>query len=120
MRGLPSRARGQGDTLALPAGEAESPLADGRVVAVGQGTDEIVSPGGAGRGDDLLEGRVRPAVGDVVPHGLGEQEPVLEGNTDLAPQRREGHVPQVVAVHEDRSGLRVVESFQEKDGAGLA
>jgi hypothetical protein len=25
-----------------------------------------------------------------------------------------------VAVHEDRSGLRVVESFQEKDGAGLA
>ena len=45
---------GDRDPLPLAAGERLAALADERVVAVGQPEDELVGPGGAGRGDDLV------------------------------------------------------------------
>ena len=56
---------GDGDPLALAAGEARARLADQGVVAVRQGGDEVVGGGGAGGGLDLGRGRARPGVGDV-------------------------------------------------------
>ena len=56
---------GEGDPLALAAGQRESPLADHRVVAVGSALDESCAPARAGGGLDLVVGGVGAAEGDV-------------------------------------------------------
>ena len=55
---------GPGDrhALALAARQAHPAVADDRVVALGQGADEVVGVGGPGGGDHLVVGRVQPAV----------------------------------------------------------
>ena len=57
---------GDRDALALPAGERQAALADDGLVAVGQRLDEVVRLRPAGGELDLLAGRVRPRVGDVL------------------------------------------------------
>ena len=76
---------GEGDALALAAGEGEALFADDGVVAVGQGGDEAVGLGGAGGGEHRRSSRgVGAAVGDVGAHGVGEQEAVLGDHADGA------------------------------------
>ena len=89
---------GDGDPLPLAAGEGVAPLADHRVVAVGQVGDELVGAGRLGRGLDLVEGGRRLAVGDVVAHRHGEQEGLVEHHADVGPQAGQGQIPHVVAV----------------------
>lgn len=111
---------GEGDALALAAGEGEPVFADGRVVAVGQVGDEPVGLGGAGGGLDLLVGGVGPPVGDVGPDRVGEEEAVLRYEADGGAQRLQGQVAHVVAADADGAAGRVVEpGHQERDG-GLA
>ena len=74
---------GERDALALAAGEAPAAGADDGVVAVRQPHDEVVRRRGLGRRDDLLVGRVRPAEGDVGPHGVVEQDHVLAHHGDV-------------------------------------
>src|SRR5207237_393731 len=77
---------GQGDELALAAGESASPLADLVEVAAGQGGDELVGADGTRRLFHLFIGGVGAAVGDVVADGAREEKGLL------------GHVAQLLAV----------------------
>src|SRR5690606_15196818 len=56
---------GDGDALALAAGQAGARLAHSGGVAVRQGGDEVVGGGGAGGGHDVLGGGAGAAIGDV-------------------------------------------------------
>ena len=63
----------------------------------------------ASRRLDLVSRCVGTAERDVRAHRGGEQETVVEDDTDLAAQRGLGDVPDVLAVQTDRSGAHVVE-----------
>ncbi len=56
------------------------------LVAVRQAVDEGVGVGQAGGGDHLLVAGLQAAVADVVHHGVGEQEVVLQHQAQLAAQ----------------------------------
>ena len=118
--GVGDQRPGQRHPLPLAAGQGKSLLAHHRVVAQRQPLDELVRLGGPGRRQDLLVGRVRPAVGDVGPHRVGEQEALLHDQPDRGAQGVTGHVGDVVPADPDRAGLRVVEPRQQQGEGGLA
>ena len=118
--GVGDQRPGQRHPLPLAAGQGKSLLAHHRVVAQRQPLDELVRLGGPGRRQDLLVGRVRPAVGDVGPHRVGEQEALLHDQPDRGAQGVTGHVGDVVPADPDRAGLRVVEPRQQQREGGLA
>ncbi|SCE47781.1 hypothetical protein GA0115253_105726 [Streptomyces sp. Termitarium-T10T-6] len=111
---------GEGDALALAAGEGEPVLADGGVVAVRQVGDEPVGLGGAGGRLDLLLGGVGEAVGDVGADGVGEEEAVLGDEPDGGAQGGLGQLADVVAADEDGPVGDVVEAGQQERDGGLA
>ena len=111
---------GEGDALALAAGEGEAVLADGGVVPVGQRGDEAVGLGGAGGLLDLLLGGVGVAVGDVGADGVGEEEAVLGDEPDGGAQGVLGQLADVVAADEDGAVGDVVEAGQQERDGGLA
>ena len=76
-----------GDALALPARERVAPLAHHGVVAVGELDDELVGVGGPRGGLDLLDGRVGPAVGDVVADRDREEERLVLDDADRGAKR---------------------------------
>ena len=111
---------GQRHPLPLAAGQGQALLADHGVVALRQPGDELVRLGRPGRRQDLLVGGVGPAVGDVGPHGVGEQEAVLHDQPDRGAQGVPGQVGDVVPADPDHAGLGVVEARQQLRQGGLA
>ena len=77
---------GDGDALALAAGEPAAPLADDGVVAARQVEDEVVGEGRARRGLDARLVHVVEAVGDVGAHGVVEEDRLLGDEADLVAQ----------------------------------
>jgi hypothetical protein len=71
------------DQLPLTRREMSAALAHLRVVAVRHPLDQLVRADGAGGVEDLLLGRVIATERDVVPHGAGEQEPLLRHDPEL-------------------------------------
>ena len=72
------------DALTLAAAQARAPLAHARLVAIGQGGDEVVrtrKPGGAFQGR-AVEGIGLDAQGDVLCHAAVDQEHVLRHVAD--------------------------------------
>ena len=89
------------DALALADAEMSAAFADLAVVAVGKLADEFVglrAPGGIA---DLLLGRVRPAVGNVLADGGGKEKRVLQDDGDLLAQRFLCDLAQVAAIERD-------------------
>src|SRR5262245_11527765 len=70
------------DPLLLAAGELVALFANLRVVAVRPRHDEVVRAGGARGAHDLLAGRARLAVGNVLRHRPIEEERLLEDDAD--------------------------------------
>ncbi len=68
---------------------------------------------------DLLVRRVRLAEGDVLPDGHREDEDVLKHDADLAPQRAEGDVADIVPVDQDPALGDVVEAGHQLGEGGL-
>ncbi len=64
---------GDGHALALPARQPRAAVADDRVVALGQGRDEVVGIGIPGGRNELLVGRVQTPVADVLGDRAAEQ-----------------------------------------------
>ena len=64
-------------------------LADHRLVLLGEADDEIVGVGRLGSGDDLVHGRLEPAVADIVGDGVGEQQRLLLDEADALAKRLE-------------------------------
>ena len=118
--GLTSRVRAMAMRWRWPPDKRVAPLADHRVVALGQVADELVGPGGRGRGLDLVERRRRLAVGDVVPDRDREEEGLVEHDADVGPQAGQGEVAHVVAVDLDRAVRHVVEAGQQPGHGRLA
>ena len=72
------------DALPLPSRQPLSALADPRVVALGQRSDELVRVGGARRRFDLLAAARRPTVGDIAGDRLVEEHRLLRDDANLA------------------------------------
>ena len=77
---------GDGEPLALAAGEGHASLANPRVVAAGQTLDEVMKLGDLGRPDDAFHVHVVEAVGYVVLYAGGEDEGVLHDYSDVPPE----------------------------------
>src|SRR3712207_5243421 len=94
--------------------QSATSLAKDRVVALGQGHDEVVGVDHAGGGLHLLARRfrwvARTAVADVLRDGAREQERLLEHDPDARPQVLAGEFPDVPTVDEDPPFCGVVEA----------
>src|SRR5919201_3521259 len=97
------------DALALAAGEGGSPLADNRVVALGQAVDELVDEGRLRSREDVGLGRLRATVDDVLENAPLEQDRLLGHDRDLRSQGAKLERPHVDAVDGDLSPLRIEE-----------
>ncbi len=104
---------GDGEALALPAREREAPLPHHGVVALGELLHELVGPGGARRGLDLLERGVRAPVREVVADRHREEERLVEHHPDVVAEARQRHVAHVVVVDTHRAAGDVVEARQQ-------
>ncbi len=93
---------GDRDPLPLPARQREPVLADHGVVPVGQVVDEVVRAGQPRRAAHPLQRRLGIGERDVVAHGVGEEERVLEHDADRAAEVAEPERAHVDAVDEDR------------------
>ena len=89
-----------GDALPLAAAEREAAFADDRVVALGEGLDELIGLGGLRGLAHLVVGGLRTAQADVLGDRLAEQERVLVDDADVTAQVGEAQVAHVLAVHE--------------------
>ena len=110
---------GDGDALAFAAGEAEALFADDGVVALRHAQDEVVGEGVAGGLYDLFGGNIGLAVGDVVAHGVVEEDRLLRDLGDLFAERLESEGANIVAVDEDAAAADVVEARDEIDQRAL-
>ncbi len=111
---------GQRDELALAGRQTGAALVDVAVVPLGQRADETVRADGLGRRDDVRAGGVRPAQGDVVRHGAGEEERFLGDHADAGAQFGVGHLAQVGPVQGDPPARRVVQPRQQLGQRRLA
>ena len=111
---------GDGDALALAAGEQRPCLADPGVVALGQAHDEVVRRGGLGGGDHLRLVVGLGAVGDIGANGVVEQHRILGHQRDGVAERGDGDVSDILAVDQDTALLRIEEAQREIDEGALA
>ena len=74
---------GDGDALALAAGELDAALADDGVVAFGEALGELVDAGDAAGFHELLLGGVGAGEADVFADGAVEEEGLLEDDAEL-------------------------------------
>ena len=110
----------QVDALPLAHAQACAPVADHRPVLLGQPLDQVMGPGGAGRRLDLLHGGLGLSVGDVLGHGRGQDDRLLQDEGDLGPQVLQAEVTQVDALQEHRPVHGVEEPRQEVEERRLA
>ena len=108
------------DPLPLAAREREAALAEHRLVAVGQASDERGRACQLGGALDVLVARVGPADADVLAHALAEQERLLEDERDRAADVGEPQLAQVEAVEQHAAVLRVVEAREQAGDGALA
>ena len=118
--GVGQRRAGDGQQLALPLAETAAPLAQSRLVPLGQPLDEVVGLGQLGRRDHLIVTRLGPPEANVVHHRIVEEKTVLEHQADLAAQAVERDIAHVHAVDGDAAAGHVVEAGDEVDQGGLA
>ncbi len=104
---------GDGDALALAAGEPHAPLADDGRVAVGEPLDERVGAGRARGGLQLGRRGVRLAHPEVVLDGAVEEVGVLTHHGDPAAERVEAELAHVAPADPHVAALRIVEAQEE-------
>ena len=96
-----------------PPTEPVAPLADDRVVPVGECGDRVVDTRRLRRGHQLLVGGVGVGVAQVVADRLVEQVRVLRHHTDRGAQGVERQIAHVVAVDAHRAGRHVVQPGEQ-------
>ncbi len=110
---------GDGDALALAAGELDAALADDGVVLLREALGELVDAGDAAGFHDLLFGGLRAAEEDVLADGAVEEEGLLEDDAELLAVADEADGGEVDAVDEDLAAGGGVEAADEPDDGGL-
>jgi hypothetical protein len=112
---------GDGQALALAAGEQHAVLADQGVEALRQPVDELAGEGRLGGALDVGARRAgEVAVGDVAGHRVVEQRHLLGDDGDVAAQVAQGVVLDIRAVDEDLPLLVVIEARDQVGQGGLA
>ena len=111
---------GQGQALALAAGEAHAPFTHGGVQALGQGTDERPGLGGFRRLDDLFFAGAGFAVGQVVANAAFKQVHILADQANGIAQGFQADLADGLAVDADLTPFGVVEAQQQFDQGGFA
>ena len=106
---------GDGDALALAAGELDPALAHLGLIAVGEPHDEFVRVGRLGGGDHLALARTWPGIRDVLGDAGREEHRILRHHGELQAQIVQPVIADVDAVQPDLSLRRVVESRGEQD-----
>ena len=112
-RRIPQERAGNGDALALAAGEADAALADDGVVALRQAGNETVGVGRPCGGFHFGVARVRLAEADVLRRRAVEQVRVLVDDAEARAERSAVERAQVLAAEQDASHLRVVEAHEQ-------
>src|SRR5271165_2116091 len=118
--GVLEKGAGDGDALALPAGELHAVLAARRVVPALESHDEVVRISRLGGGDDFLLARAWPAHRDVVAHRTLEQKILLRDIGDLPAKRSAGDGRDVDAVAKDLPGTNFIKAQDEVHHRRLA
>ena len=111
---------GDGDPLALAAGEPDAAFPDHGLVARRQDGDEVVGVGEAAGFLHLVFGRVGLAELEVVLDGAVKEVGVLVDDRDLPAEIVCRHGPDVAAADRDGALLRVPEPQQQAHDRGLA
>src|SRR5439155_12343588 len=111
---------GDGDALALPAGELDPALADLGLVALGEPYDELVRIGRLRGCDHLALARTWPGIRDVLGDAGREEHRILWHHGELLAQIVQPVIADVDAVQPDLSLRRVVESREQADQRTLA
>ena len=111
---------GDGDALALAAGEVGAARAGEAVEAGGELVGELGDGGFAGRGLDLGVGGVEAAEADVLADGLVEEGGVLADQREMGAERAEVEVARVGAADGDAARLRLDQAGQEVEDGALA
>ena len=111
---------GDGQALALSAGELGPAVADVRVVALGLLHDEVMGVGDLRGGDDLLPGGSFHAEGDVVENGVVEQDRILVHIAHQGAEVLDPQVLDILSVDGDAAAVGVVEAGDEVHERGLA
>ena len=104
---------GQGHQLALTGRQRRSPLVDRGVYAVRHPVHQPLESDGPTGLPHLFTGGSRAGKGHVVPDRPVEQERLLGDNAKLAPQRVDGHLPQIVPIDGHVAERRIVEADDE-------
>ena len=111
---------GNGEALALAAGQANPLGPQGTVIAPGQLGNELVGMGRPGRGFDVFIAGIRSSVGDVVTHTAGEQHRTLGHQGDAFPPGGERNVSDVMLAVGDLPRAGFMEALQQFKHRGLA
>ena len=85
-RRVHSQSTSQSQTLLLTTGETHTTLTNDGIVTVGQAAYKFIGIGIFSCTEDHIIGSIRNAVGDIRFNGIGEQEYILQGNTNVAAQ----------------------------------
>ena len=109
-----------GHPLLLAAGEPVPPLADDRVIAIGQLGDEVVDVGGAAGGLQFGLRRIGPGIEQVGADGVVEEVGLLGHHADIGRQGGQRDVAQIVAVQRDPALGRIVQARQQIGDGRLA
>ena len=110
----------QGNPLLLSHRQLTPPLSHLGVVAIGFGHDEIVGVRRCARLNDLIEGRPRLAVADVLRNGAAEQDGILQHDADLVSQVQKPNPADVHSVDLDPAAVHVVEPADQVDRRRLS
>lgn len=111
---------GDGQALALTAGEDHAPCFDGGVQAIGQSGDVLVEQGLAQYFRHLFLARVRRRVQQVLPDGAGEHGSVLLDVGDAAAHLGTGEGADVHPVQQVFALVWVIAPLEEREDRGLS
>ena len=107
--GLLEHGPGDGDPLALTAGEGAAAFAHPGAIPLRQIHDEVMGASHLGGCRDLFRCGFRAGEDDVLPNGTIEQQAVLRDDADLATHGPKLKLSNVVAVEKDATVFRLIE-----------
>src|SRR5439155_19755410 len=110
---------GDGEALALPAGEFEAALADERVVGLRKLLDELVRVGAARGVEDVGVADMTPAVRDVVAHASIKQKDLLLHDREQPAISAKLQLPKIQPVETDRPARGVLKACPRAGKRGL-
>src|SRR5579863_5206250 len=118
--GLGENGAGDGDALALAAGELDAALADDRVIFVGEGFGEFVDPGDAAGAQNFFFGGIGARESYVLANGSIEQERFLKNDAETGAVGVEAYRAQIFAIDANHSLRGHIERADQADRGGLA